>query len=133
MNDSEADELAMRDKLIDKFPQFNPEWHMELQAQWWEGFGKLIEMLSYNTKNKSGLQRITSKEIREVIKGKTGEFRSMDIFSDVKIKFPTKEVPRNYIYTTLFLSKREGLIREVRREPGENGAVYVKVIVDKSV
>lgn len=31
------------DRLLEKFPTFNPDWNEDLQAKWFEGFGRLME------------------------------------------------------------------------------------------
>lgn len=36
---------TMVDKLLAKFPDFNPEWSAEVQAKWFEGFAKLQDQL----------------------------------------------------------------------------------------
>ena len=54
-----------------------------------------------------------------------GQFKTSDIESAIKSKFPSKKVPKTKIATVLFLTKKKGLIREVSPRDGKNAATYL--------
>ncbi len=39
---SSASASSWEEKLLDKFPQFDPDWPDDLKAKWFEGFGRLM-------------------------------------------------------------------------------------------
>lgn len=40
---SDTNHSSIKEKLVDKFPEFNPEWSAEVQAKWFEGFSRLMD------------------------------------------------------------------------------------------
>jgi len=70
---------------------------------------------------------VTNKDIRDVILARQGEFQSNDIQTELKEKFPTKELAATRVPTVLFILKKSGLIKEVSPKIGRRGAVYAKI------
>lgn len=70
--------------------------------------------------------KVTNKEIREVILAQGGEFQGNDIEAAVKAKFPAKELSKTKIPTVVFILKQKGFIKEVSPKLGSRPAVYAK-------
>ena len=70
--------------------------------------------------------RVTNKEISDVILSQTGQFQGSDIEAAIKVKFPSKELPKSKTPTVLFILKKKGLVKEASPRSGKRGAVYIK-------
>jgi len=70
---------------------------------------------------------VTNKEIRDIILSKQGEFKASDIEGEIKVRFPSKQLPEAKVSSVLFILKKDkGLIKEVSPRTGGKGAVYAK-------
>ena len=72
------------------------------------------------------IEKITNNDIRDVVLAQDGEFTGANIESAIKVKFPSKELPKTKIPAVLYILKGKGLLTEVSKGAGKKGGVYRK-------
>jgi len=75
---------------------------------------------------KTASERVTNSDIRDIALAQQAEFKTNDIEAAVKVKYPSKELPKTKIPSVLFSLKEKGLLKEVSPRKGSRPAIYAK-------